>query len=50
MSRESLRTHPPGEYVLMRITRVADWILFSTSRFDEQVAYLRDVLGMPVEK
>ena len=34
----------------MRITRVADWILFSTSRFDEQVAYLRDVLGMPLER
>ena len=34
----------------MRITRVADWILLSTSRFDEQVGYLRDVLGLPIEK
>jgi hypothetical protein len=33
----------------MRITRAADWVLFSTSRFDEQVAYVRDVLGMPIE-
>jgi hypothetical protein len=34
----------------MRITRIADWILFSTSHFDEQLAYLRDVLGLPIER
>lgn len=33
----------------MRITRAADWVLLSTSRFDQQVAYLRDVLGMPID-
>lgn len=33
----------------MQITRAADWVLFSTSQFDQQVAYLRDVLGMPIE-
>jgi hypothetical protein len=38
-----------AEGVVMRITRAADWVLFSTSRFDEQVAYMRDVLGTPIE-
>ena len=38
-----------AEGVAMQITRGADWVLFSTSRFDEQVAYMRDVLGMPIE-
>ena len=40
----------PAEGTAMRITRVADWILYSTSHFDEQVAYLRDVLGMRIER
>jgi hypothetical protein len=38
-----------AEGVAMRITRAADWVLFSTSHFDEQVAYMRDVLGMSIE-
>jgi hypothetical protein len=38
-----------AEGVVMRITRAADWVVFSTSRFDEHVAYMRDVLGMPIE-
>lgn len=40
----------PAEGTAMRITRVADWILYSTSHFDEQVAYLHDVLGMGIER
>jgi hypothetical protein len=33
----------------IRISRAADWVLRSTTGFDEHVAYLRDVLGMSVQ-